>query len=823
MKLSLNWIKEYTKIVLPPEELKEKLDVSLTEVEHIYNFGEKYEGMIVAKVVEVKNHPKSDKLLVLILDLGNSKDVQVVVQQCPVKPGDKVVYLKPGLVVPETINKKQDPIKVESVDIKGVNSVGMVPSGRELELNYDHTTVYTLPDDTKIGDELVHALDLEDKILEIENKHLTNRPDCFGMAGLAREISAVQDTEYKELKWLREPELIKPKTAENRLPVKVNIQAETFCNRYMAVVLDNVEIKPSPLWLQIRLAKLGIRPVNNVVDISNYLMLETAQPSHAFDYDAIVSRDPEFDGTAVINVRLAKPSEKLTTIDGELKELYSDTVIIADHKSPLGIAGVMGGKDTEITNDTNRVIFQVESLDMYNIRKTSKKVGIVSDASSRFSRGQDPNKCEPVLYKAVEMLRELAGAEIASEIEDVYPDPEREHFVHVNTDFIRNKIGKKIENEEIIKTLNNLGLRTKYDENSGNITVTAPTFRPDIRIPADIVEEVARIHGYNNISPTLPKKRINPGKINKSRQKQLRIKHIMKEMGANELYTYSFVGAELYSACKLSLNNAHKIRNALSPDLEYMRPVLLPSLLEKVPQNVKYEEELALFEIDKINPNKKGNIDTDDLPEEPVHIGLVHTLSYYHAKKYLETLMENLYIDEYEILPLDDVKDDSKPDWVKYAENSYHPMRTALIKIGESIAGIIGEVSPNTVDEMELPNNTSVFELRLEDFDNYIKDIPDYREPSKFPAVIQDFSFITEWEVRYDSIVDTIRSLDKDRDVIQGIECIDIYSEYDETKKTTIRVEFRSYEKTLDEEEIEELRNEIISEVEKETGGELAK
>ncbi|MCK4349183.1 MAG: hypothetical protein KAW47_11270, partial [Thermoplasmatales archaeon] len=319
MKISLNWIKEYTDIILPPVELKERLSVSLTEVEAIENFGEKYEDIIVGEVVSVKPHQNSANLLVIKVNTGDV-EIDVVVQQCDVEVGDKVPYLKPGTVLP------YDETKISKLNIKGVKSEGFVPSGIELGLNGDHTTVYKLPSDIKVGADFSQALKLVDQVMEIKNKALTHRPDTFSVEGIAREIAAIQGTEYKRLDWLYDPEIIKPRKYSNKVPIKIDNKAKALCKRYMAVVIDNVEIKPSPVWMQIRLIKMGIRPVNNIVDISNYLMLEAGQPNHAFDYDKVVSKDPKFEGIAVITVRLAEAGEKITTLDGQQHEL-SDNVI----------------------------------------------------------------------------------------------------------------------------------------------------------------------------------------------------------------------------------------------------------------------------------------------------------------------------------------------------------------------------------------------------------------------------------------------------------------------------------------------------------------
>ncbi|MBN1618738.1 phenylalanine--tRNA ligase subunit beta [Candidatus Dojkabacteria bacterium] len=824
MKVSLNWIKEFTKITLPPKELKDVISVSLTEAENIENFGEKYSGIIVAKVLEVQKHPKSDGLLVLKLDVGDLTKT-VVIQVCPVKVGDKVPYLKPGTVIPESVLAGGKGIKVEKTKIKEVESEGMIPSGREMALNYDHTTVYTVSGELKPGEDISQSLDLVDQILEIKNKSLTNRPDTFSIIGMARELAAMQREKFQDIDWLGKPELIKPEVPnEERLPIKVVNNAKALCRRYIAVVLDDIKIQDSPSWMQIRLSKHGIHPVNNIVDITNYLMLLTGQPSHAFDYDTIKSKDTVLKGDVTINVRLGKPGEKITTIDEQVKDLYDDTVVIADSSNPIGIAGVMGGKDTEISDLTTRVIFQVENLDMYNVRKTSMKTGLMTDAVTRFSKGLDPNRCESVLYKGIQMMQELCNAKIASKIYDYYEEKIESRFLTVSTDKIRKRLGVEIKNDEIKDILERLGITVKTGSNEDEFILEIPTYRPDLRIPQDIDEEVIRIYGYNKIVPKLPMRSIAPVTVDREPENRKRIRRVFKSIGANELFIYSFTGPDLYNMCNLTLNNCHQLKNPLSPALSYMKPVLLPSILEKIPQNVKTKPELACFEIDIINPMKSADEDVKvNLPAEYWHLGLVHSLSYYHAKLYLDTLMNNLGVLDYNLILPSNISKDKVMDWIKFEMPLFNASRTGLIKVADQIIGLIGEINPFTISKLGLPAHTSGFEIRLDDFDFAIPDIPRYKNPSKYPEVIHDFSLVTDVDVPYDAIVDAIKFADSDSKLISDISCIDIYQDNKNknNKKTTLRISFQGENKTLKDDDIEAIRSDILKSVKKRVGGVL--
>lgn len=821
MKASLNWIKEYTKLIFTPEELKERISVSLTEVESLEEFGEKFKNMVVSKVVSVDPHEKSDDLLVLGLDTGGS-NVQVVVQKCPVKVGDLVPYLPPGTVVPGEIGAVGMKGKVDVASIKGVSSHGMVPSGRELGLNHDHTTVYTIPEKAGVGTPFNQVLELTDQILEIKNKALTHRPDVFSVEGLAREIAAIQGTRYKPLSWLKDwSSLIPDKDIEDRYPVIIENDAKALCPRYMAVVIDSVTVKASPKWLEVRLAKHGIRPVNNIVDISNYLMLEVGQPSHAFDYDKVVNKDPNFDGTAVITVRMANGGEKIMTLDGQLRELYSDTVIIADSTNPIGIAGVMGGKDTEITQDTKRVIFQVENLDMYNVRKTSMKLGLISDAVIRFSKGLDPNRTEAVLYKGTAMMREIAGGTVASKVQDQYDSPVKQRSITTSPVLVRERLGSDISDPKMIDILQRLGLEPKMDKKNNTITVTVPTNRRDLSIPQDLDEEIVRIYGYDNVKPTHPVREVRPVPFNQSRELKVEIKQNLKGMGANELYTYSFIGRKLYDTCGLSMEGVQKLKNPLSPELEFMRPIILPSLYEKVLNIVKERPEAAIFEIDMVTPAGSGN-GPAALPLEPWHCGVIHTKGYYFAKLYLEELLKSMQVQDFSLISPAKTDTSRIPAWISYTMPMFHPSRSALILSGKETLGILGELHGETQNPADEEVVFAGFELDCDALIGHVSTIPLYKEPSVYPSVVHDFSFVVDKDVPYEVLRAVVEK--EESGIIKDIRCIDIYdqSESGTKKKVTIRVVMQSHEKTLEDAEIESARKDIIDAVAGKVGGKLA-
>ncbi len=815
MKISLNWVKKYTDIKLSPDELKDRVSVSLTEVQEVIDIGKLYKGITVAEVTEVNKHGSSNNLLVLKLDVGK-KSVKSVIQKCPVKKGDKVSYVRPGLVVPGL-----DQV-VKKTEIKGVKSEGFVPSGKEIGLNYDHTNVFTLPVKSKVGQEICDVLNLDDLIIEIKNKTLTHRPDTFGLYGIAREISAIQGTMLKRIDWLDNPTKIKPKGIKDEYKLEIRNKAKSLCKRYMAVVIKGVNVKESPLWMQVELSKMGIHPVNNIVDVSNYLMLLTGQPSHAFDYDKVIKKDAKFDGTAVLTIRLSKGGEKVTTLDGEVRELDNEMIVIADSTNPIAVAGVMGGKDTEITESTRNVIYQVENLDMYSIRKTSMKLGLITDAVIRFSKGIDPNLCEPVMYKALDMMIKFTGGKIVSKIVDVYPETVKEWSVSVKPENIRKKIGIDIKDEKIEEVLKRLGLKVKKSK-SGIWSVLIPTFRPDIRISEDIDEEVARIYGYDKVEIKLPVRKCLPVVDDVARRNIMMVKRSLMSFGANEIYNYAFVSSDLYSKCNLSIDNCFRIVNAISSDLDYMRPLVVPSLLENVPMNYKTYGDYASFEVDRVDPCKKSK--TKKLPNEPWHLGFAHTVSYYHSKKYLDELFVNLGISNYELIPVTKIVAADLPDWLKYSRGMYHPSRAAIVKVEREYVGIVGQIDVVTVDKIGIPTNTSAFEINLDGIEFIIIDTPSYKIISKYPEVTRDYSFITDLGVPYIEIVEAVKSVDKKAKLLQKIECVDIFKAPKDrkSKKTTLRITYQSKDKTLKDNDIEVIEKKVIDSVGKKVKGKLAK
>ena len=631
MKISLNLVKKYTRIK-DDNSIVQLINDRIGAVESVEELGPKYEGIIVAEITEAKPHPDADKLGVYMVDIG-SKTTQVVAGDKKLKPKDKVAYIPPGSTVPSTFNK--EPLVIEKRELRGQMSNGMLASLKELDFSDDSERVAVLDTSVKNGTDLADVYRLNDTIVEIENKALTHRPDAFGMIGIAREIAGIQEIKFKTPLWLKKPAKVTFE-AEESLSLAIDNNLPDLVPRFTARAFTSVSIGPSSLQRQSYLSRLGIKPINNVVDLTNYLMVLTGQPIHAFDYDKVKNLSTE---EAVLLTRYPKQNEKLTILGGESISPHRDAILIATDKNALSLGGVIGGENSEVDKDTKRVILEVANFNLYNIRQTSMKHGLFTEAVTRFARGQAPELCSLVQAKAALLMGEI-GARVASPLLDTEHEPETK-IVEADSQFINQKLGTSLEPSEMSQRLNNIELDTKLKGKT--LKVTPPYWRGDINISEDIAEEVGRLGGFTNIPTKLPKISLEPTKINKLDSLREEIRTRLKSAGANEIQTYNFISEELFNSTGQDKKSAYIIRNALSPDLKYIRTNLLPSILDKVYGNIRLEHDLfALFEIGKSHNKKQQE---DGLPKEIETIALVvagdrEGSAYYLAKHYLEYLLD---------------------------------------------------------------------------------------------------------------------------------------------------------------------------------------
>lgn len=845
MKISLNLVKQYTDVDVPTDELVKLATERLGGVEGVSDLAKQYEGIVVAKVVSCVKHPNADKLsLCKIDDCGVVKDVardedglvQVVCGAPNVREGLLVAWIPPSAIVPASYGEKELFV-LEARELRGELSNGMLASPAELGMSDDHDGILEIADlknnmaqvaDSKeIASDMLHVkpgtafkelYDLDDTILEIENKMFTHRPDGFGHLGVAREIAGIQHKSFTSPEWYLRPEI----QAGDNEKLNVSIEENELCPRYMAVVLEDVKIAPSPVWLQSYLKRVGVRPINNVVDITNYMMLLTAQPLHAFDFDKIAK-----EGRAEIIVRKPKSGEKMTLLDGKEIEPHVDAVLICNPDGPIALGGVMGGSNSEVDKNTTRVVLECATFDMYNIRKTSMVHGIFTDAVTRFTKGQPAAQLPSVIAKAIDMFEELAGAQQVGNIVDAVSQNTKNKtkitdYIEIDTKFINERLGSKFTNEEIVTFLNNVEIEAHVA--SGPIEVRAPFWRTDLEIKEDIVEEIGRLYGFNQLPMALPRRSIKPITPEPLRQLKSEIRHTLARAGANEVLGYSFVHGNLFKKAEMDTAHAYAIRNALSPDLQYYRTSLLPSLLSRVYSNIKLGyQQFSLFEIGKVH--FKGEMDEQEpeVPNEDNHIGCVVSYDkksapkgspYFAARRYLTEIAPHLVDD---LVPMKDF-DLSTYEWGQQLAAPYEPSATALIIKDNQIWGVVGELKTDVKKAFKLPEYTAGFEVNLDVME--VAEVA-YQPLSKYPSTEQDLTLKIDAEIPLAQLNQFLNEQLQELDYQVVVEPLGIFQKKDEsTKNVSFRFSFTNHNRTLTTKEVAKVIEDISWQAHEKLGAE---
>jgi len=835
MKVSLNWVKEFTKVELPIDELVEKIGAQLGAVEQVVNLGERYQGIVIAKVVESKKLEGSDHLsLCRVDDGGKAKDVergsdgfvQVVCGAPNVKEGMLVAWLPPGTTVPSSWDGEK--FVLEAREIRGQKSNGMLASAKELAIGDSHEGLLEL-DAGKPGDDFAATYKLDDYIIDIENKMFTHRPDCFGILGIAREIAGITGQKFTSPKWYSDfkPEA-KPQGTE--LPLEIRNELPALVPRFMAVAIATVDIVPSQVMVQAYLSRSGIRPVNNIVDVTNYMMLLTGQPLHAYDYDKV--RALSGSDKATIVVRNPHAGEKLTLLNGKEIEPRPEAILIATDKQAIGLGGVMGGVETEVSDATKNIILEAATFDMYSIRRTSMAHGLFSDAVTRFTKGQSPLQNDRVILESARTICELGSGKFASDvIDDNHVDKgtvERGNLfppVKVNTAYVNERLGESLGAGDMKKLLENVEFAVEAD--ADELTVHAPFWRTDIELREDVVEEIGRLYGYDHLPLVLPKRDLTPAQKDPSLGLKSKVREILSAAGANEVLTYSFVHGNLLEKAGQDPKQAFELNNALSPDLQYFRLSLTPSLLDKVHPNIKAGyDRFVLFEI-----GKGHNItqqDDDGLPAEFEMLDVVFAAtakadvagaSFYQARKYLTYLCNSLG------LPLEFRPIDKEEDY--QVAKPYDYKRSAKVFVyGTDLAlGMVGEYKPSVAKNFKLPNYTAGFGIGLTQLREALGHAANpYFEQPKYPKVTQDISLKVAANVAYQELynflTDALSKVQPDK-TVPGLRALDIYQGEDKkTKNITFRLEIASFERTLTDQEVNALLDKVAAAAKAEFGAE---
>lgn len=827
------------------DHLVQKIGAQLGAVEETTPFGALFTGVLVVRVVSCEDHPNADRLHVCLVDDGGQAQgverneqgyVQVVCGAPNVHEGMLAAWLPPGSTVPSTRNA--DPFVLDARELRGVMSNGMMASPKELALGNSHEGILEVDADVAPGTPFAEAYNLtDDVIIDIENKMFTHRPDCFGWLGVAREIEGIHHRPYTSPTWYT-PRPALPDVHGESLKLEVRNELPELSQRFTAIVMRDVQVKASPVWLVVALARAGIRSINNIVDYTNFFMLETGQPLHAYDYDKVMAQDKDATHATLV-VRHPQPGETINLLNGKEIEPRQEAIMIATRDKLIGIGGVMGGADTEVDEHTKNIIIECANFDMYSVRRTSMAHGLFTDAVTRFNKGQSPLQNLAVLAKIVDEINQYAGGTVASPvIDDVHLAPEvlERQAVHpavtLTQSFITTRLGLELSAEEIAALLRNVEFTAVIT--GDELTVTAPFWRTDIAIAEDIVEEVGRLYGYDHLPLRLPKRDLTPVPKDAILGLKTQLRDALSRSGANELLTYSFVHGDLLRKAQQDVDRAFRLSNALSPQLQYYRLSLTPSLLEHVHSNSKAGyDTFGLFEINTVHPGGEARDETD-LPLERRHVAYVFAADdkasaayagapYYQVRQQAMALLEACGVaPAVTLVPLVELKlDDSFQQIVA----PYDISRSAVICDREGNTwGVIGEFKAAVRKGLKLPAFCAGFEIDVQLFTKH--QLPSaYKALPRFPKVTQDMCLRVPAELSYGELVQFVEDhLQQHRpdETHHVLSPVDIYQRTDEAahKQITFRLSIASYERTLTDDEVNALLDRLAEAAKQQFGAE---
>jgi len=791
MLISHNWLKKY----LPEFENinKEKLAIllteSLAEVEQIIPVRQDLDNIVCAEVVEVNILTETKRISVCKVKIQDDLPLKTVVCGAPnVMVGMKVALALPGGKIYNAHDNKVSLMTIEEKILFNVTSQGMLCSSKELGLSNEHELIISLEQEMKLGTDI--CLLLKDFTYEIENKSLSHRPDCFSHEGIAREIAAICNTLFIDT--YQDTPLIPLKKLPFELKVKVD---EKSCPRFTTICISDVSITESPLWLQCLLSAVGVRPINNVVDIANYVMLDKGQPLHTYDYDKI-------SGTK-LTIRYAKNDEQSMFLNEKEYELDDSMIVIANASNIENIAGIIGSSNSEITKDTKNILLEAGNFDMYSIRKTSEKIGLRTESSTRFEKGLDPNITIKGLKNATQLILDLAHGEVASDINDYYPKVREEKTIELDLTLIKRFLGIELVTKDILDYLKRFELKIESEEKISSLTsipdtniiikVICPTFRSDLNLCNDLLEEIARIYGYSKLPTSLPTREITAVPMNREMIFFRKINSILNCHGMDEISTYTFVGEKLYKSLNLDIKHCLRIINPISPELGYVRNLIVPNLIEKIIQNKNKYPDINIFELERI---VNRELDNSGIHKQPVTLaGAIYRKDgtnnlFLQAKGILENLFAELVLDikfeEY----------DSKKDQYK---NMVHNGRVANLFLNEKNVGILGEVSPVVLSSnFQLEGRIAIFEFNASELSKFFKFTKKFVPLSVYQGITRDLSLLVPSRIKYSKIIELISTLDI-KELIK-VELVDVFTSDklgEDMKSITIKIYLQSKVNTL--------------------------
>ncbi|HEY3346665.1 MAG TPA: phenylalanine--tRNA ligase subunit beta [Nitrospirota bacterium] len=798
MRISYNWLKEFVDFDLTPQQVSDRLTMAGLEVEGLEYLGEGISGVVVAQIKTMKPHPDADKLTLCEVDRGDGV-VQIVCGAKNMKEGDKVPLATVGAKLPNGM-------EIGKAKLRGIESFGMLCSDKELGLAKESAGLLILPEDFKVGEDFVKAAMLDDWAMEINVT--PNRPDCLSILGIAREVSAI-------LRKPLTPPALSMEESEKQTKdlIKLEVHDSKLCPRYAGRVITGVKIGPSPLWMKRRLEACGVRSINNVVDVTNYVLLEMGHPLHAFDYDLLEGRR--------IVVRTAEEGESFTTLDGVERKLSAGMLLICDGARAVALAGIMGGQNSEVTDKTTDIFIESAYFNPTSIRKTSKALGMHTEASHRFERGTDPEGLIMAMYRASELIQKLAGGQVAGGRVDSYPERIVLADVPVRTARVNEVLGTDLETGEMTDIMGRMHVAVK-DASDEGFTVVPPTFRQDLEREADVIEEVARIHGYGKIRTTLPRYTMAPRPVDRSRDASRLLKDALFAEGYSEVINYSFINPEDFDRLNLPdddpLRNVVTLKNPLTAEQSVMRTTLLPSLINNLVWNFnRGVRDIKVFELSKVfRPSGPG------LPDEPLRISAVATgrrtgslwdgregfVDFFDLKGVAETLLEILKVEGAVFRPATDVP-------------FLHPGKSAWIMVEGGQAGFVGQLHPDVAGNFDIPVDAFVFEIDLQSLIEM--DLPEtnYAQLPRFPQVERDVALIVPDDVTSFVITKAIETMKVD--LVEDVKLFDYYSGKpipEGSKSLAYTITYRSPDRTLTDEEVNAVHTQIVESLKEKLGAE---
>lgn len=808
MLLSLNWLKDYVSIPksISPEDLAQKLTLHTVEVEKIESQAKRFDKVVLAKIIAIRKHPGADRLQIATVDTGEKENLTIVCGAPNIAVNQLVPLALPGTILPNGT-------EIKEAEVRGEKSQGMLCAENELGLGQNHEGIMIL-EKGKLGQSFSSYLKLDDIIIEVDNKSLSNRPDLWGHYGIAREISAILNTKLKNIDLsdinLGKSTNKKKKTMGELEALDIKIDNYDLCPRYMAIKLENIEIKESPEWLQERLIAVGLKPINNIVDITNYVMLELGQPLHAFDAENIKK----------IVVRPAKKDEIIKTLDEKERKLENGQLLITDGQKAIAIAGIMGGFDSAISSTTKTIIIESANFNATAIRQGSTKLALRTDASMRYEKALDPYLTETALKMAIQMIqKDNKKVTSTSALSDLYQELKTLPEIELDLSWLNKIIGIEIAESKAKEILKNLGfiLTSKGKNANGSeiLSVKIPSWRAtkDISIKEDLAEEVARLYGYNNIPAKLPEVILKVPEKNEEIELEHKIQAILsKESKLTEVYNYSFTNEEELKKLNLDFTNYIKLANPISKQHTLLRQNLLPGLIGNIRTNQYRYDDLSLFEIGGVFLNSFGNLKKNNkieerLPHQEKQIGIILTNSnnriFSVAKSVVTNLIYSLINPQIEVsfMPAD--------IHIGYSDKE---LKTTINILGKSIGTIA------KIDEAITKNNglkkTAVFiELSFNELLKLVQNYSykQYHVPPKYPPMVRDLAFVVDSKILYNDIKDALKNFSK---LISSVELFDVYSGDKlgvNKKNLAFHLIYQSSDRTLTTEEIDTIQDELIN------------